>query len=73
MTIERHDLDAGRIDFSDIAEPSAPTLAPVHPGEILQSEWLAPLGLSAYRLAKDINVALQQGDRDHQWQPLHNC
>jgi addiction module HigA family antidote len=31
-------------------------LAPVHPGEILLLEFLQPLGLSQYRLAKDINV-----------------
>jgi antitoxin HigA-1 len=31
-------------------------LAPVHPGEILLLDFLEPLGLSQYRLAKDINV-----------------
>jgi len=29
---------------------------PIHPGEILAQEFLEPLGLSQYRLAKDINV-----------------
>ena len=29
---------------------------PVHPGEILQEEFLKPLGLSQYRLAKGISV-----------------
>jgi addiction module HigA family antidote len=29
---------------------------PVHPGEILEREFLEPLGLSQYRLAKDIKV-----------------
>src|SRR5687767_15167119 len=29
---------------------------PVHPGEILLTEFLEPLGLSQYRLAKDISV-----------------
>ncbi len=29
---------------------------PVHPGEILQVEFLEPLGISQYRLAKDIGV-----------------
>jgi addiction module HigA family antidote len=28
----------------------------VHPGEILQEEFLVPLGLSAYRLSKDIGI-----------------
>lgn len=31
-------------------------LTPVHPGEILFEEFLRPLGLSQYRLAKDVNV-----------------
>src|SRR6516164_2325325 len=31
-------------------------LAPVHPGEILLEEFLRPLGLSQYRLAKDLSV-----------------
>ena len=29
---------------------------PIHPGEILFEEFLKPLGLSQYRVAKDINV-----------------
>jgi antitoxin HigA-1 len=31
-------------------------LAPVHPGEVLQEEFLVPLGLSQNRLALDIGV-----------------
>jgi len=31
-------------------------LAPIHPGEILAADFLEPLGLSQYRLAKDITV-----------------
>lgn len=31
-------------------------LEPIHPGEILLEEFLKPLGISQYRLAKDINV-----------------
>jgi addiction module HigA family antidote len=34
----------------------AKRLAPVHPGEILLEEFLEPLGLSQYRLAKEIRV-----------------
>ena len=30
---------------------------PIHPGEILLKEFLKPLGISQYRLAKDIAVA----------------
>jgi antitoxin HigA-1 len=31
-------------------------LAPVHAGELLLEEFLIPMGISQYRLAKDINV-----------------
>ena len=31
-------------------------LPPIHPGEILLEEFLQPLGISQYRLAKDIQV-----------------
>src|SRR5713101_8433015 len=31
-------------------------LAPIHPGEILLEEFLTPLGISQYRLAKDTSV-----------------
>ena len=28
----------------------------IHPGEILQEEFLQPLGISAYRLSKDLDI-----------------
>ena len=31
-------------------------ITPIHPGEILLEEFLEPLGISQYRLAKDISV-----------------
>jgi addiction module HigA family antidote len=31
-------------------------MSPVHPGEILREEFMKPLGLSQYRVAKAINV-----------------
>jgi addiction module HigA family antidote len=31
-------------------------LPPIHPGEILREEFLEPMGISQYRLAKDISV-----------------
>jgi antitoxin HigA-1 len=34
----------------------AKRFAPVHPGEILLEEFLQPMGVSQYRLAKDISV-----------------
>ncbi len=35
---------------------SAKKIQPIHPGEILKEEFLDPMGISQYRLAKDINV-----------------
>ena len=32
------------------------SMNPIHPGEILMEEFLEPLGISQYRLAKDISV-----------------
>ena len=29
---------------------------PIHPGEVLEEEFLKPLGISQYRVAKDISV-----------------
>ena len=34
----------------------ATKLSPIHPGEILLEEFLEPMGISQYRLAKDISV-----------------
>ncbi|MCD6117039.1 HigA family addiction module antidote protein [bacterium] len=31
-------------------------IPPIHPGEILKEEFLDPLGISQYRISKDINV-----------------
>ena len=31
---------------------------PIHPGEILLEEFLKPMNISQYRLAKDINALL---------------
>lgn len=35
-------------------------MAPVHPGELLREEFLEPMGITAYRLAKDIGVPEQR-------------
>ena len=32
------------------------TLANVHPGDVLQYEFLQPLGITAYRLSKDLRI-----------------
>ncbi len=34
----------------------APTMAPIHPGEVLQVEYLEPLGVTQHRLAVAIGV-----------------
>ena len=31
-------------------------ISPIHPGEILLEEFLKPMGISQYRIAKDISV-----------------
>ena len=31
-------------------------ISPIHPGEVLMEDFMKPLGLSQYRLAKDIGV-----------------
>ena len=31
-------------------------IRPIHPGEVLREEFLAPLNITQYRLAKDIHV-----------------
>ncbi len=33
------------------------TLPPVHPGEVLLEDFMKPIGLSQYRVAKDIGVS----------------
>ena len=38
----------------------AKKLEPTHPGEVLFEEFLKPLELSQYRLAKDINVSARR-------------
>ena len=35
-------------------------IAPIHPGEILFEEYMKPLSLSQYRLAKDISVSARR-------------
>ncbi len=35
---------------------STRTSTPIHPGEVLMHEFLEPMGISQYRVAKDISV-----------------
>ena len=36
---------------------NSPFLDPIHPGEILAEEFLKPMGISQYRLAKDLGIS----------------
>ena len=44
------------VDYADIIDLDAKPVGPIHPGVILEEEFLEPLGLSAYALAKAIGV-----------------
>jgi addiction module HigA family antidote len=52
---DSHNFTAFDTDAPD-AEFDFACAAPVHPGEILLEEFLLPMGISQYRLAKDISV-----------------
>jgi antitoxin HigA-1 len=54
--IKREDLDTGRVDLSDVVDHTAAALPPVSPGQVLRTEFLEPLGLSAAALARAIGV-----------------
>jgi antitoxin HigA-1 len=41
-------------------EPTMPRLDPVTPGQLLLEEFLLPMGISQYRLAKEIGVPAQR-------------
>ncbi len=58
MSIRREDLDADRIDLSDIV--TGERMPELTPGDILRSEFLEPLNLSVYALAKAMNVPLNR-------------
>ena len=55
-SLKREDVEAGRIDLADVR--TGRRLKPVHPGRILTTEFLAPLGLTQYRLAKAAGLPL---------------
>ena len=55
MAIRRDDVDQGKVDFSDVATGSR--LLPIHPGEILRDEFLEPMDISVYKLAKALKVS----------------
>lgn len=53
--LKREDLDRRKVDFSDVS--SGRRLPPVHPGAFLRDEFLTPLNISVYRLAKALKVS----------------
>ena len=55
MAVRREDLEQGVVQFSETVTGSR--LAPVHPGEVLRDEFLAPMGLSVYALAQALKVS----------------
>jgi addiction module HigA family antidote len=44
------------VDYAEMVDPDAKPVGPIHPGVILKEEFLEPLGLSGYALAKAIGV-----------------
>jgi antitoxin HigA-1 len=44
------------VDYAEIVDHDAEPVGPIHPGTILNEEFLGPLGISAYALAKAISV-----------------
>jgi plasmid maintenance system antidote protein VapI len=42
-------------------------LAPTHPGEVLLEDFLVELGISQYRVAKDIGGTAKADQRDRPW------
>lgn len=58
MTIKREELR--RTDFSDVA--TGRRLAPVHPGHVLLKDFIEPMRISRYRVAKNIGVPQRRID-----------
>ena len=58
MTIAREQLKA--MDFRDVA--TGRRLAPVHPGEVLMKDFIEPLGITRYKVAKLAGVQQRRID-----------
>lgn len=58
MSIQRTDLN--KTDFSDVA--SGERLAPVHPGAVLLHDFIEPMNITRYRVAKGIGVSQRRVD-----------
>ena len=55
MTIKREDVDHRRVDFRGVT--SGRRLRAIHPGEILRDEFLVPMKITVYELAKALKVS----------------
>lgn len=58
MSIRIEDL--AKTDLSSVTVAGGKRIAPTAPGEMLREEFLKPMGLSNYRLAKEIGVPAQR-------------
>jgi addiction module HigA family antidote len=54
VSIKREDLDGGQIDFGGTV--TGRRLPLVHPGEILRDDFLQPMAVSVYGLARALKV-----------------
>ena len=54
MTISREDMDRRAVDFTAVT--TGRRLPPVHPGRLLRDEFLEPLDMSVYALARALTV-----------------
>jgi addiction module HigA family antidote len=58
MSIQREEL--GNIRWGNVV--TGEKLAPVHPGDILMHDFIEPMGLTRYKVAKSINVPQRRID-----------
>ena len=58
MSIRIEDL--AKTDFRSVTIAGGKRIAPTSPGEMLREEFLKPMGLTNYRLAKEIDVPAQR-------------
>lgn len=52
--IKRDDVESGKVSLAEVTTGKRMPL--VHPGEILKSEFLEPLGVTPYRVAMEVDV-----------------
>jgi len=58
MAIKREELKG--MDFWDVA--TGKRLAPVHPGDVLMRDFIEPMGITRYKVAKLMNVQQRRVD-----------